>query len=261
MPKNDNTLHILSIDFDFFQITDLTTLTTCYPDGIDLPSELSKIVWASHYATPYTRKRLDTVKCDEKQLNDLIRILHDQTQTNIPTMICNSHVHIYDFIKMHFDPNKYNKLDIVNIDMHHDCFNKNKALDCGNWVSHVRKYIKNTNLTWIAQPVGLAAYDLDKDFSSHIKTNINTIKNKEFNLIFLCRSDNWLPPHLDPYFALLTNELQTVTHDILVEEVVLKPRDITGLTEQMRIPQKFYKFYEKFNEYDHEVKKYEQQDK
>ena len=43
-------INILSIDFDYFQNVDSKTLLMHYPDGIDLPEELSRFIWASHYA-------------------------------------------------------------------------------------------------------------------------------------------------------------------------------------------------------------------
>lgn len=51
-------INILSIDFDYFQNVDSKTLLMHYPDGIDLPEELSRFIWASHYANPYAEKEL-----------------------------------------------------------------------------------------------------------------------------------------------------------------------------------------------------------
>ena len=45
-------LRVLSIDFDYFQVVDKDTVQSCYPDGIDLDTSLSTVVWASHYAIP-----------------------------------------------------------------------------------------------------------------------------------------------------------------------------------------------------------------
>lgn len=37
-------INILSIDFDYFQNVDSKTLLMHYPDGIDLPEELSRFI-------------------------------------------------------------------------------------------------------------------------------------------------------------------------------------------------------------------------
>lgn len=41
-----NYFRVLSIDFDFFPKVNKTQLSE-YPDGIDLPTELSEIVWST----------------------------------------------------------------------------------------------------------------------------------------------------------------------------------------------------------------------
>ena len=72
-------LNILSIDFDFFQIVNKDTLLTCYPDGHDLSTELSKIVWADYYVNPKTKDKLNAVKANHKLIGNLQKKLK---QTN-----------------------------------------------------------------------------------------------------------------------------------------------------------------------------------
>lgn len=88
-------MQILSIDFDFFQNTTKDAIAN-YPDGIDLPTKLSLLVWATHYAT--NEELLRTVTINDTLLHDIKNILKNQDH-DIPVMIANSHIHAYNFIK------------------------------------------------------------------------------------------------------------------------------------------------------------------
>lgn len=227
MPK---TLRVLSIDFDFFQKVDQFTLTHCYPDGHDLSTELSEIIWAGYYANPKAKEKLDSVICDTKRLDELMRIL--KTKPNIPTFICNSHKFAYHFITDHFIPDEHDSINIINIDMHHDCFNDNEELDCGNWINHIKKLCPKTTLTWITQPVAIDMYAID-DMKSIIQTDFSKLKTFAFDILFICRSDIWLPPHLDTHFDQLLTLMTRITNNIVVENCVLCPRNIQSLIKRI----------------------------
>lgn len=66
-------LKVLSVDFDYFQNVTVDTICNCYPDGIDLPTELSTIVWSGYYANDRTRDKLSSVTI----LNDELNLLRD----------------------------------------------------------------------------------------------------------------------------------------------------------------------------------------
>lgn len=68
-------LRVLSIDFDYFQVVDKDTVQSCYPDGIDLDTSLSTVVWASHYAIPSQKEKLDKVFCNQEELRLIRHIL------------------------------------------------------------------------------------------------------------------------------------------------------------------------------------------
>lgn len=225
--KKQRKLKVLSIDFDYFQNVDKSTLLTCYPDGIDLPTTLSSIVWAGYYATPSSKSQLMKVTILQKELNLLKQILLKNTKASAPVMITNSHVHIYNFIHEQLQAFQADSLNVVNIDMHHDMFNDNKSLDCGNWVSHIHNEYPNAcNISWIANPTALDCYGLSSDGITHIYTSIDAIKDCKFDIVFLCRSDNWLAPHLDAYFEQLVQFMNSCFHHILIETAVMTPRQL-----------------------------------
>lgn len=220
-----NKFRVLSIDFDFFQDTDKDTIANCYPDGVDLPSDLSNIIWASHYAN-YSNE-LHKVSINKDLLYDLYDILYNQS-INIPVLITQSHVNIYNFINNLTDKNQV--LSIVNVDLHHDVCNDNPTVDCGNWISHLCKEHPNSNVHWICRELSMECYNLSiKDFP--IELNFDKIKDGYFDAIFICRSDMWLPPHLDNYFHDLLLECKLHFKNVLVQQSITSPRDITEIVE------------------------------
>ena len=223
-----NSLKVLSIDFDYFQKTDPATIVNCYPDGNDLPTYLTEITWMSQYSQ--NAERLNKVRIDRKKLNDLYEILEKQS-AKVPVMITQSHIHIYDFIKDHISKNT-KAVNIVNIDMHHDCFNNNEKLDCGNWVEHAVKDFKNCSVIWIANKISQDVYCLKSKFPVHL--DFKPIQDMQFDLIFLCRSDTWLPPHLDKHFDELYKYFMSNHGNVTWDKQIEKPRDIVSIRKQAR---------------------------
>lgn len=226
-----NALNILSIDFDFFQNTTADIMSRCYPDGIDLPTSISRIVWSSYYATPTTLKDLNSVTIDQKNL-DTLSVKLTGCKTDIPVMITNSHVKIYDFIHGLMLKNNLLKLNVTNIDMHNDMINNNYELDCGNWLKFISDDY-DTSITWIAKPASFEMYGLDKTAFNMIKTDLTDIDPQTIDAIFLCRSDAWLPPHLDIHFDQLKAFISKRFSDVSIEADVASPRNITKLAEQI----------------------------
>lgn len=212
-------LNVLSIDFDFFQIVDKETLTTKYPDGLDLETSLTEFTWSQYYASNNSIE--DLVSVDKEKLLEIVEIVSKQ-DFQTPIMIANSHKHIYDFILEHKGDSQ--KLNLVNIDLHHDMFNNNDNVDCGNWVKHIVKKFDDYNLSWITRKVSKEVYDLDDNIP--IKYDFREIKDEKFDIIFICRSDTWLPPHLDTDFDNLYKLVINLFKEIKVDSQITKPRNL-----------------------------------
>lgn len=234
------TLNVLSIDFDFFQTVEETVIKEHYPDGVDLPTELTIFTWGSHYANKNCEQLIRNVGINETRLNELLAILSNNKAKEPKVLIANSHRHIYDFILENYS--KSTKLNLVNIDMHHDMFNDNPKLDCGNWVKHITNAITNYSLTWIANPISLSVYKLDENEFDMVRYDFENIKDMDFDLIFLCRSDTWTPPHLDEYFHNIVKHIAAIYDNVLIENQVSKPRDFEDYVTQLK---KTYKEMEK----------------
>lgn len=235
-------MNVLSIDFDFFQNVALDVMQNCYPDGIDLPTEISNICWAANMAAD-TKHKIKNVTIDQPLFQDICKIISNQSDKT-PVLISQSHVNIYDFIHTCIPINS--RLHVINVDMHHDYFSNNPELDCGNWLKFIAKDYKNHKLSWITRPVALDAYGFDDEERIPINLDFTKIKNMKFDMIFLCRSDNWTPPHLDLYFEQLVNEMATHFENVLIENCVKEPRNINGIIEtEMKIRQEILNGMEK----------------
>lgn len=215
-------MKVLSIDFDYFQQVSAEQVRNLYPDGVDNPTEISEIIWGDHYAS--YGKELNSIGIMQDELERLEMLLMQQ-DTSCSVMITNSHKHIYDFILESRDDEA---IRLVNIDMHHDMMNENPNLDCGNWIKHLlNEEIERgneVNMAWIANPISLETYGLEDELKGMVKNSIDSIKGKNFDIIFLCRSDTWTPPHLDKYFTEICDLIKDHFEDVRMEKGIDKPR-------------------------------------
>ena len=225
-------MKVLSIDWDFFQNVSADLLRTSYPDGIDLPSSITEITWGGHYAANGDELR-DKVTLMQTEYERLMKILLGQ-ESNVPVLIANSHVHAYSFIHENL-LDKNDKVELTNIDMHHDFVNKSEKVDCGNWIGKLAKenILKEDGLKWIHNPVSFEMYDIssegEDEFSKLLHkldkgTTLEDIENEQFDLIVLARSDTWSAPHLDKYFCLLADIIKEHFFSVSMENGIDKPR-------------------------------------
>lgn len=202
------TLNVLSIDFDYFQKVSRDILLNDYPAGCDLSTELSIYTWSGYYNNPKSAKELQKVEILEDELNHLKKLLlSDCLSDDADVMITNSHVFIYDLI--------------------HDFVNGSEEVDCGNWVSHLYKdYGDHFKFNWVVNPISREMFDLNEEiFDKKLLKSLADIKIKDFDVVFLCRSDNFFAPHLDPYFDEIVRLIESRFHDIRIEKSVNEVRD------------------------------------
>ncbi len=244
------TFNVLSIDFDFFQHVDKKTIMNCYPDGHDLNTELSIFVWANHYADDKTAAILKKVKPDKKRIKEMqtIILFNALMNNDCPTAITNSHSHIYDLIEKYYDKKKHNTINVFNVDMHHDMFDttattglennkmvttyKTHDVDCGNWATHVKILCPSSTITWICNDISEELYPCP--FVDSIQHSFESIVDKQFDLIFLCRSDIYLPPHLDKQFDKLRETIQTHFTSTWLDPQVTSPREMKNQIDEMK---------------------------
>ena len=193
-------LKILSIDFDYFQKVTPKIIKNYYPAGLDVSPEVSSFIW---YTECPDLDKLSEVTVNKEEIDNLKTLL--KAQTNVKKiMVSDSHKDIYSFVK---EDSEGNNVKLYNIDMHHDLFNNHEYLDCGNWISHLKKLTKNLDINWICNPISEECYGLDERFNGLLMHSVDEIKENDFDYVFLCRSDAWLPPHLDTEFGALWGDV------------------------------------------------------
>ena len=106
-------------------------------------------------------------------------------------------------------------LYIVNIDHHHDAFGIGDELNCGNWVNKVVEKYPNTKVEWIGNPDSVKV-----ECDAVTSISLDSIKEADFDIVYLCRSGIWSPPHLDKQFGALARFIsKRAAHTLFREEI------------------------------------------
>ena len=145
-----------------------------------------------------TTKKLNilSIDCDWitnlKQQEDLLSFMIPIIYSHNDVTVALSHDKIYSLFEHGYD--EYN---IFNIDNHHDYYydkTKLKDINEGNWLYHLSNVFKNKiNYIWISNPTSshFVIRDMNKLKSFNFDHNINFIKQKKFDKIFICCSPDY----------------------------------------------------------------------
>ena len=131
---------------------------------------------------------ITNLKQQEELLSFIIPLIYNHTNIKIAY----SHKDIYPLFVHGYD--EYN---LINIDHHHDFSYKEKdniILHEGNWLYHLSNvFKKKINYTWISNPNSSHIHlnDLKHLKSFNFDNNINYIKQKKFDVIFICCSPDY----------------------------------------------------------------------
>lgn len=193
----DGIYNVLSIDWDYFSNATLSQRLRLFPDGgnENIGSLLSNIVWGTRYVSG----ELVQTGLDKRALSVLTSVLR-KTSPDCLMMVADSHKHAYDFILDSMEEDCVSHINLVNIDFHHDLYDLGDSnLNCGNWLRLLMKDYDSEydKFSWVKREDS----DTDGvDLSRLQIASIESIKDVEWDLIFVCRSNVWSPPHLDKYF-------------------------------------------------------------
>ena len=180
-------MRILSIDFDYFVDTDMDTRLMYFPDGNDsLPAKLNEFIWDNCYRCKEDLRNIGVIKDFDSMCSFL------KTQSPRRVLVADSHREMEKFFS-EVKPDE--DVELINVDFHHDMFvTGGNSLDCGNWLRFFADLKPDANITWVRRE------DSDTDsffgeFPYHHTTDITEIQG-EFDLVFICFSSPWTPPHL-----------------------------------------------------------------
>lgn len=225
---NQKIKKVLSIDWDYFQNVTKKQIDE-YPDGIETIGELNIIVWATRYSNMHPNFDPKEIRINQELYSTMLSIIRNQNKT-IPAMISESHSDCYRLICQKFDTG-IDTIQLYNVDLHHDMFNDNEELDCGNWINHVSKEF-DTEVSWFNRSVSLEAYKISKKNGMRMYTDsLDEIKDMQFDAIFLCKSSAWIPPHLDEFFRHMGSAIIDVCENTSVDKgrkvLDLRPYEMT----------------------------------
>jgi hypothetical protein len=211
--------NILSIDWDFF---------------LNCPIELRMKFEQETEDNEYWGKIYKKFKClknstyiNELDYNYIIEHINKQNCSNV--YISNDHGILYDLINKKFnnyidDEEKNIELNITNVDFHHDCYVSilgKTPLNCASWLSCLYEENDfNINSLWIGHD---DSYDFwGSPYINEYSENIEDIKDNDYDIIFVCKSKEYMPPHLDINFIKMINKINK--NKIYLERGVLQNR-------------------------------------
>lgn len=223
-------LKVLSIDWDFFIKATNSERCMLFPDGgrEDLPKSIKSLIWQGLYGS--NRKELESigvVNLFKRFRFDIARSIRNYHPKKI--VICESHKHIYKYIKDLMDTGKFLSIDLLNVDFHHDCFTDKGEVDCGNWLYHVMNEYDG-NYRWLSRKDSFISSEHPVGNLKRVK-QYRSIQDEKFDLVYICRSDMWSPPHLDKSFYDLVSFIPFWDLDdseVLLEDYILEARETRG---------------------------------
>ena len=186
-------MKILSIDFDYFIDADIATRDEKFPVAEEIQSEEEiQRVWNECYEHYPEIKDIGVID----DFNIMLKYLKEHPY--IPCVAKDNHGCIYD------ETTSAQDLKIVNIDFHHDRYIGGRAsqLDCSNWVRFVEEEHPDLKMKWVKRSDSETT-SLIGDFPYETTEDLASVLDEDYDLIFLCFSPEWTPPHLrDKYFML-----------------------------------------------------------
>ena len=194
---------VLSIDFDYFIDASSQERDLYFPNVNDeIHNYKVQAIWRESYLKHPELKKVGVIK-DFYYLKESLMGLRI-AKNNI--LKADNH----KYIKMLIDriPKK-SQLMIVNIDFHHDYYHfytGNDKVNCGNWLRRVVEERPDTKVKWIRRSDS-QLYSLDGKFPFEHTEDIKAIRNESFDYVFLCRSPEWTPTHLNNKFEELASSI------------------------------------------------------
>lgn len=187
-------MNVLSVDYDYF-IRASVEAQALFPDG---GAEFSiiddSVVWLSAYAVSMMNDDalISGTSVDDKALMRIRELIKNNLYPWKRGMVADSHRHAYDFIKEYGDGD----VTIYNVDFHHDCLmTGNGEVHCGNWVRKLMDEGIAKKVYWVGRKDSVK-----KDKPKTVSLLSFSDLPASYDLIFVCRSGWWTPPHLDTAF-------------------------------------------------------------
>lgn len=183
-------MKVLSIDFDYFLDTDNDTREDKFPEG-DESIEPNWKYWCEKYPEINIIGVIDSYyKC--------LKFLKGQNPKYF--LYADSHGDIEKLFQYFEDG-----LILDHYDFHHDnYFGNNKDITCANWVRILKQKYPNSRVIWHKREDSVTTA-LDGEFPYEM--TLDDDYSGDYDIIFICFSPEWTPPHLRPYYEDLVNSI------------------------------------------------------
>lgn len=217
----NNTLNVLSIDWDYFIDADIYTRCTLFPDcpNSEYTDFIQTIIWSSRYSN----SKLAKIGVDHSAIDKIAKIISDSKLDPDRIAVYKDHTNCYDFVEKLMEELNLNNLNITNIDFHHDVYRDYlDGIDCGNWLLHLINRYPEGNYTWIYHS-GSDHKDPEANVISNIMYSFDNVFNQKWDAIYICKSTMWSPPHLDKEFINFL-KIANINENSIMEPAVLDDR-------------------------------------
>lgn len=224
---------VLSIDFDYFVDVTKAEIYDMFPDpNENIGLSLNSYLWANHYAERKAllhrsdhagERSLESVSVSYEEFKQVKKYLKSLKRgSGVKIIVTDSHSHIFPALQDLSRPIK-----LANLDDHSDFYGIGSKLNCGNWGNLLydniaRELLTDSEVNWVCRPDSISLIEENELYEtyagflsiSHVKpievaAHIDNFFDGEVpDMIFLCRSSCWVPPHLDYKFLELVNILQ-----------------------------------------------------
>lgn len=230
----------VSIDFDFFCRED-PMWDWGHGEGGEVPFE--SVVWAYRYggATFNIIEQTDPETYADFLPSALVPNLVHQKRLVFTARrkrerqigFAESHQCAFDFLRQ----NAFGRAPdfLVNIDAHHDVFGDSAKVHCGNWMTHLHADWPTTQFIQVYpkwQEVQYQGVEPASDNKLHVPAHpwLNVfrwadwpgLEGVQVRNVFLCRSGAWVPPHLDPLFIGLAQELSELGYVEMCDKILIR---------------------------------------
>ncbi len=201
----------LTFDWDFFINASAQERDEAFPSG-DLECQaqndphICNQVWSELYQNVFPPINLIGVRREEFGYALSMCSSHSGK-----SCVSRNHQEMYSLVMNNTQPN--DEFEVINFDFHHDlyCYSVGNSVNCSNWVSKLMSERPHMRYTWVRNTdsqmssLGIESVaELDRVQTMTFDTFTRAYKEAgPVELVHLCRSDVWSPPHLDHHFKTL----------------------------------------------------------
>ena len=185
---------ILSIDWDYFVEADANYRAIHFPD---IPNEkyamsLQDAIWVSRYAADDSLAEVGY----NKWVFDIVK--HVERTPHV--VVADSHRWLVPYAIQFLQEENEKTIELLNIDFHSDVRDDTQTLDCGNWLSILMEQYHG-DYSWLGWKDSFRkGVPKRLQFMTDPWQAIRKIKKVSWDMVFICKSGMWSPPHLDTAF-------------------------------------------------------------